>query len=140
MDASSLYSDYLVPGDFARNVQGTIYEVVKVNRVNTVCRDKDGKLWNVRGILKKADKPADWTAASSKRVRPGTVFQVKPQSGLWRKQWFRQYTAETLFVSIGGDQVSVKFVPLGGEGMPETTANYSTTPDQISLVTVPTKL
>lgn len=131
-----IYSDYLRPGDFATNTQGTVYEVVKVNRVNTVCRDRNGKMWNVRGVLKKADKPADWPENTAPKVRPGFLVKVKPESGLFRHKWFKQYTPSTLFVVTSAAPAKVSFVPLGGEGMPESTTGYSVG-DANSLDVVP---
>lgn len=135
------HTDFYYPriGDFVTNAQGTVYKVIKINRVNTVCQDRAGKLWNVRGTLKKYDGDPGWETAEIKPVKPGTVFTVKADSGLFRKQWFRQFTTDQLFVAIGGDALKVNFVPLGGYGMPETTRNYSTTPDSVEVRQVPTK-
>jgi hypothetical protein len=119
-------------GDYVTNSRGTVYRVEKINRVNTVCRDEQGKLWNVRGDLNKYDGDPGWAAAP--KLRPGTVVNVKRESGMFTRQWFRQFDEFTLFVVTDADSVKAKFVPLGGEGMPETTRGYNCSPDALKVV------
>lgn len=141
MDADNWgFSDWLKPGDFCRNQRGEIRKVVKVNRVNTVVEDKNGALWNYRGTLKSAEKPADWPENSNVEVKTGQVFRIKRDSGMWRRQWFKQYHVEQLFVATQVDGAKVSFLPLGGQGLPPMTKGYSILPSDVSEVIPPDKL
>lgn len=129
--------DWFTDGDFvvARGNPAT-YKVIQVKRVNALVEARDGKRYNLRmgqGI-KKVEKPADWPENSTPELRPGMVFTVKPSSGLFRRSWFRQYDAATLFVVTDADAAKVKFVPLGGHGMPENTRGYTTGPSAVDPI------
>jgi hypothetical protein len=138
-------TDFYYPrvGDFAVNKAGKVYRVVKVNRVNTVCQDQEGKMWNVRNAhysLTKFDGDPGWEVAAPKQVIPGTVFTVASSSGLWRQRWFSHFTHDQLFVAIGGDATKVNFVPLGGKGMAPTTKNYACGTDSVEIQPIATTL
>lgn len=125
---------YPNPGDYAKTSTGTVYQIVKVNPKNTLCRSQDGKTWNVRGLLTQCPDPG-WPIPKIQELRPGQVINVTSQT-MYQKSWFRQYTTSTKFVVTKADMAKVNFVPLGAVGMPENCAGYSTRPDSVKVVDV----
>lgn len=131
----SLEIPLLFEGDFVTHTSmpGKTFKVVKVNRVNTVIQDKDGRTFNCRyGMgLKKTDAPTDWE--STKLPEIGATIKVKPESGLWRKSWFN-FPKNQIFVVDKAEPHKISFVALGG-GMGRYTG-FSTTPSQVREVKI----
>lgn len=131
---ASALSDWLVPGDYCTTPDGTVYKVVKVNRVNTVIASQDGKMYNFKGTLKKTEDQG-WVSVNDD-LQVGQVFRVKSTSGLWKRTWFTRFAKDQLFIITKADAAQINFIPVGGTPMPANLRGYVGSASDVVRMTV----